>query len=46
MVELVIKNPPAKAGDLRDVALVTESGRSSGGGHLKEILVFLKVRNI
>ena len=33
MVELVIKNPPAKAGDLRDVGLVTESGRSSGGGH-------------
>ena len=36
MVKLVIKNPPAKAGDLRDVGLVTESGRSSGGGRVTD----------
>ena len=33
MVALVVKNPPSKAGDLRDVGLIPESGRSSGGGH-------------
>ena len=33
MVALVVKNPPAKAGDLRDVGSIPESGRSSGGGH-------------
>jgi len=30
---LVVKNPPANAGDIRDVALIPGSGRSSGGGH-------------
>ena len=30
---LVIKNPPANAGDWRDVGLIPESGRSSGEGH-------------
>ena len=30
---LVIKNPPANAGDLRDVGLIPRSGRSLGGGH-------------
>ena len=30
---LVVKNPPAKAGDIRDADLIPESGRSSGGGH-------------
>ena len=29
----MVKNPPAKAGDLRDVGSIPESGRSSGGGH-------------
>ena len=29
---LVVKNPPAKAGDLRDVGLIPGSGRSPGGG--------------
>ena len=29
---LVVKNPPANAGDLRDVGLIPESGRSSGEG--------------
>ena len=32
-VALVVKNPPAKAGDIRDVCLVPGSGRSPGGGH-------------
>ncbi|CAI9171582.1 unnamed protein product [Rangifer tarandus platyrhynchus] len=32
-VVLVIKNPPANAGDMRGVSLIPESGRSSGGGH-------------
>ena len=30
---LVLKDPPAKAGDVRDVGWIPESGRSSGGGH-------------
>ena len=30
---LVIKNPPANAGDIRDVGLSPGSGRSPGGGH-------------
>ena len=28
----MIKNPPANAGDLRDVFLIPGSGRSPGGG--------------
>ena len=32
-VALVIKNPPANAGDIRDMGLISGSGRSSGGGH-------------
>ena len=30
---LVVKNPPAKAGDRRDVGSIPGSGRSPGGGH-------------
>ena len=30
---LVVKNPPANAGDLRDVGLIPGSGRSPGRGH-------------
>ena len=30
---LVVKNPPAKAGDTRDMGLIPGSGRSPGGGH-------------
>ena len=30
---LVVKNPPANAGDARDMGLIPESGRSPGGGH-------------
>ena len=29
-VALVVKNPPANAGDLRDAGLIPESGRSPG----------------
>ena len=32
-VVLVIKNPPANAGDLRDTGSILGSGRSPGGGH-------------
>ena len=31
---LVIKNPPANAGDLRDVGSTPGSGRYPGGGHV------------
>ena len=30
---LVVMNLPSSAGDLRDVGLIPESGRSPGGGH-------------
>ena len=30
---LVVKNPPANAGDIRDTGLILASGRSPGGGH-------------
>ena len=30
---LVVKNPPANAGDLRDLGLISGSGRSPGAGH-------------
>ena len=32
-MELVVKNPPANAGDVRDEGLVPGSGRSPGGGN-------------
>ena len=32
-VMLVVKNPPAKAGDIRDTGLTPGSGRSPGGGY-------------
>ena len=32
-VVLVVKNPPANAGDVRDTGLIPGSGRSSGGGY-------------
>ena len=32
-VVLVVKNPPANPGDVRDIGLIPESGRSPGGGH-------------
>ena len=30
---LVVKNPPANAGDIRDVGLILGLGRSPGGGY-------------
>ena len=32
-VALVVKNPPANAGDIRDMGSIPGSGRSPGGGH-------------
>ena len=32
-VALVVKNPPANAGEVRDAGLILGSGRSPGGGH-------------
>ena len=32
-VALEVKNPPANAGDIRDVGSVPVLGRSPGGGH-------------
>ena len=32
-VALVVKNLPAKAGDIRDAGLTPGLGRSPGGGH-------------
>ena len=32
-VALVVKNPPANVGDVRDEGLIPASGRSPGGGH-------------
>ena len=30
---LAVRNPPASAGDIRDLGSIPESGRSLGGGH-------------
>ena len=32
-VAIVVKNPPANAGDVRDVGSILRSERSPGGGH-------------
>ena len=32
-LSLMVKNPPANAGDIRDVRLSPGLGRSPGGGH-------------
>ena len=31
-MEQVVKNPPAKAGDIKDMGLIPGSGKSPGGG--------------
>ena len=36
-VALVVKNPPAKAGDTRDAVLICGSGRSPGEGNGKPL---------
>ena len=33
----VVKNPPAHAGDRRDVSLISGSGRSSGVGNVNPL---------
>ena len=40
-VALVIKNPSANAGDIRDASSIPGSARSSGGGHGKPTPVYL-----
>ena len=37
-VALVVKNPPANAGDSRDVSLIPGLGRFPGGGHGNPLL--------
>ena len=37
IVVLMVKNPPANAGDIRDAGLIPGSGRSPGGGHDKPL---------
>ena len=37
-VVLVVKNPPANAGDVRDVGSTPGSGRAPGGGHGSSLL--------
>ena len=36
-VAIVVKNPPANAGDVRDASLIPGLGRSPGGGHGKPL---------
>ena len=37
-VALVVKNPPANAGDMRDMGSIPGSERSPGGGHGHSLL--------
>ena len=37
----MVKNPPANAGDIRDMVLIPGLGRSPGEGHGKPAPVFL-----
>ena len=37
---LVVKNPPASAGDIRHMGSIPGLGRSSGGGHGKPLQYF------
>ena len=39
-VTLVVKNPPANAGDVRDVGLIPGSGRFPGGEHSNPLQYF------
>ena len=38
-VVLVVKNPPANAGDIRDVSSIPGLGKPSGGGHGKNFSI-------
>ena len=37
----MVKNPPANAGDTRDMGLIPGSGRSPGGGNGNQLPLFL-----
>jgi len=36
-VALVVKNPPANAGDIRDMGFIPGSGRAPGGGYVNPL---------
>ena len=38
---LVVKNPPANAGDVRDTGSIPGSGKSPEGGHGNSLQLFL-----
>ena len=38
---MIVKNPPANAGDIRDAGSIPGWGRSSGGGHGNPLQLFL-----
>ena len=40
-VTAVVKNPPANAGNVRDIGLIPRSGRSPGGGNDNLTVVFM-----
>ena len=42
---LVVKNPPANAGDIRDVGSIPGLERSSGGGHGNPVFTAFHVEN-
>ena len=39
---LVVKNPPANVGEIRDTGSIPGSGRSSGGGHGKPLQYYFQ----
>ena len=41
LVALVVKNPPANAGDVRDTGSIPGSGKSPEGGHGNSLQLFL-----
>ena len=41
LVELVVKNPPANTGDIRDLSLIPGSERSPEGGHVNLLCSYL-----
>ena len=45
LVALVVKNPPAKAGDIKDLdSIIPGSGRSPGGGRERQAEDRVRVR--
>ena len=43
-VALVVKNPPANAGDIQDTHSIPGLGRSPGGGHLHSSILAWRIR--